>query len=370
MVWDELCPNGAALEFRVLAPEETANLEGFVEALGDAVGFDLEKGWACMDTSRQNWITEGQFREGASKFAFKGSVKLLFDGLCSDSSLKRLHRDDFFYLQHIARNAERKPLIAEFVHWVELTQGSMSTFAGLVGLEQDGAELSVKDFTEYLTALGFPGDAHGVAAQVAHAQGGTYKDTTISAESLVACASGAPRAAAAVAPGPPKSPKRPVPRWDASKASSDVGQGWDNSVDNTSLRNVKGSKHLRSYFDTLLQEKGKDRRKEQKAKFEPAPRSPVRCGPSARAQATPASPSPCPTAARGDRPRAARSSSPVSSPPRPTCSESSRPFAAVPLQTESKDLGGRLLFSFPSHPSPSRRAHAAPNDIRMPHGAL
>lgn len=201
-IWNSLCPDGQHLEFQALAPDEARNLGKFADVLRRGVGVDLDKAWAFMDSSHQNWVSAKEFEQCTQELGFEGDVNLIFCGLdatgaaqppSNKKGLGRLCRNEFNYFVKISQfsqsptscNVTSGP-IDDLIMWANREHGTPEELILKLGLAGRGREISAGDLAARLTAMGFDGDAREAARMAA------LHDSMVSAESLARLLSGVP----------------------------------------------------------------------------------------------------------------------------------------------------------------------------------
>ncbi|CAK0850840.1 unnamed protein product, partial [Prorocentrum cordatum] len=215
-MWKSMCPTGGMLLFSELAPQESENIEAFVDAAGKTTGYDLGKAWEFIDACRWNSVSFDDFERGAQDMGFTGDCRLLFDGIEVEGT-RRVTRDDLVYLENLSQNpalAARRKLknntgaLTDLISWVQSEGGGAENFVAQLGQRK----ISLSELEAHLAARGFP-----FAAREAAIQGRASKST---GEHGGAAAPLAPAPATAEdAPEAPPPPGGPLARAGAAAAA-------------------------------------------------------------------------------------------------------------------------------------------------------
>jgi len=247
-MWKSMCPTGGMLLFSELAPQESENIEAFVDAAGKTTGYDLGKAWEFIDACRWNSVSFDDFERGAQDMGFTGDCRLLFDGIEVEGT-RRVTRDDLVYLENLSQNpalAARRKLknntgaLTDLISWVQSEGGGAENFVAQLGQRK----ISLSELEAHLAARGFPFAAREAAIQAARNEPGG-DGQNISASSLLAMLKGKEVSWKTRSPSRP----RPQPRQPAT-----ADKGWDNAVNDLSRDNLSRHRTARGQFAAIGQE--------------------------------------------------------------------------------------------------------------------
>jgi len=235
-------PDGP-LSFREFGPEESVNVDDFLETLRTRMDGNVDEAWGQIDTRRQGVVTRRNFVRGTRVMGFKGDAVTLFRGL-DFSGTGRVRPYEFMYLRQLhaawQREEYRAPPIRKVGAWAQAEFGGPDSLLQSLGLNSACDGLEVEELEARLLALGYRGGAHRVAAAAARAAGSSFA----SKELLYLLFSGQPVC-------PPPAFVKHVPIACRSPTSCHSSQDtWVNRVDDISRTNTSRPSGRRSCFDS------------------------------------------------------------------------------------------------------------------------